>query len=126
ARRLVGVEGRIDEAQTRLDVVAAPIELARGGDAPVEDRHVEEVVGNEADAVAQRARAVERQIEVEAVLPAPFREGLSEVLRMGMEAEIGRGIEQAEDADRRVDGKAAGLLRRPVPVRLQQIVENAT
>jgi hypothetical protein len=90
-RRLVGVVVRFDEADRVVDRIGHLDEPARQPDLPAQVARIRVPVRDLAHAVADRARPEQGEVEVRAVLPAPAREGLAEVLGVRVEPHLRAG-----------------------------------
>src|SRR5690606_32370710 len=82
-------------------------------------------VADQAEAVAQRARAEQRQLDVARGLPAPDAERLPEILAAVGDLRVAGRIEEAADAERAVDQETAQRLPGFLRLALQQRVQCA-
>src|SRR3546814_1193825 len=82
-------------------------------------------VADQAEGVAHRARAEQRQLDVARSLPAPHAQRLAEVLALVGQLRVAGRVEDAADAQRAVEGEAPQRLRRLLRLALQQGVERA-
>src|SRR6266550_5152089 len=80
-------------------------------------------VGRGADAVAQRARAQNRQHEIRTVANAPAAQGLAEILVVLLDAHVGRHVVNAQQPEGAVEGEARPVLHAVLDLALQQVVD---
>jgi hypothetical protein len=110
------------QAQQGVDAVRHVVEVEEGIQPEEVGGRVERRVEDEAGRIAVAAGAGEGQLHVELALPAPRAEDLPEVLGLGRrDAPVDGRIEEAQQADGRVDEEAAGLDPGAARLALEQV-----
>src|SRR6185437_1845470 len=108
---------QVDDAEARPDKAERP--------AAVESRPGERVhrgVAAHADEFARIARREERKNEIRTFIRTPDREGLTEILVMGGNADLGCEVDEAAQAQRRIDHGAAQRLAAACRLALEDVV----
>src|SRR3546814_8158939 len=83
-------------------------------------------VADQAEGVAHRARAEQRQLDVARSLPAPHAQRLAEVLALVGQLRVAGRVEDAADAQRAVEREAPQRLRRLLRLALQRSEEHTS
>src|SRR5882672_2808569 len=129
ALECVLVERRLLQDAARLQQIGAHADQAqhdRGIAQPDRPEIADRVgieVGRGSNAVAQRARAQNRQHEIRTVANAPAAQGLAEILVVLLDPHVGRHIVNAQQAERAVEGEARPVLHAVLELALQQVVD---
>src|SRR6267378_2054646 len=128
ALECVLVERRLLQDAARVQQIGAHIDQAQRdrGIAQPDRPEIADRVGIEVacgpGAVAQRARAQNRQHEIGTVGNAPAAQGLAEILVVLLDPHVGRYVVDAEEADRAVEGEARPVLHAVLKLSLQHVV----
>src|SRR6266850_8011288 len=121
-RRLLQDAARVQEIGAHIDQAQRDRGIAQPDRPEIADR-VGIDVGRGADAVAQRARAQNRQHEIGTVANAPAAQGLAEILVVLLDPHVGRHVVDAQQPDGAVEGKARPVLHAVLELALQQVVD---
>src|SRR5712691_7370888 len=129
ALEYVLVERRLLQDAARVQQIGAHIDQAQRdrGIAQPDRPEIADRVGIEVacgpGAVAQRARAQNRQHEIGTVGNAPAAQGLAEILVVLLDPHVGRYIVNAQQPEGAVEGEARPVLHAVLDLALQQVVD---
>src|SRR6267378_996456 len=121
-RRLLQDAARVQQIGAHIDQAQRDRGIAQPDRPEIADR-IGIDVGCGSNAVAQRARAENRQHEIRTVANAPAAQGLAEILVVLLDPHVGRHIVNAQQPDGAVEGEARPVLHAVLDLALQQVVD---
>src|SRR5467141_3379618 len=121
-RRLLQDAARVQQIGAHIDQAQRDRGIAQPDRPEIADR-IGIDVGRGSNAVAQRARAENRQHEIRTVANAPAAQGLAKILVVLLDPHVGRHIVNAQQPAGAVEGEARPVHHAVLELALQQVVD---